>query len=117
MVMIKDNHIKLVGSIKEAVKQIKENVSPMFKIEVEVSNLEEFKEALDTEADIIMLDNMKVEDIKTAVGINAGKKLLEVSGNITLENLREYAETGVDFISTGALIHSAKWSDISLKFR
>lgn len=117
MVMIKDNHIKLVGSIKEAVKQIKENVSPMFKIEVEVSNLEEFKEALDTEADIIMLDNMKVEDIKMAVGINAGKKLLEVSGNITLENLREYAETGVDFISTGALIHSAKWSDISLKFR
>lgn len=117
MVMLKDNHIKLVGSISKAVSCIKENISPMVKVEVEVSNIEEFKEALDTEVDIIMLDNMTVEEVKEAVDVNTSKKLLEVSGNITLENIRMYAQTGVDFISSGALIHSAKWSDISLKFR
>ncbi len=117
MVMIKDNHIALTGSIKEAVKQIKNSVSPMVKIEVEVSSIEQFEEALSTDADIIMLDNMEIDEIKKAVEINRGKKLLEVSGNITIENIREYAKTGVDFISSGALIHSAKWLDISLKFK
>ncbi|MCX7759703.1 MAG: carboxylating nicotinate-nucleotide diphosphorylase [Hydrogenothermaceae bacterium] len=116
MVMLKDNHIKMAGSIKEAVKQVKNKVSPMVKIEVEVSNFEEFKEAVDLEVDIIMLDNMSLEEIREAVKINNGKKKLEVSGNVTLENIRKYAETGVDFISSGALIHSARWVDISLKF-
>lgn len=116
MVMLKDNHIKLVGSIKEAVRQVKQKVSPMVKVEVEVSTMEEFLEAMDTEVDIIMLDNMSFEYVREAVRINRGSKLLEASGNITLENIAEYAKTGVDFISTGALIHSAKWVDISLKF-
>jgi len=117
MVMIKDNHIALTGSIKEAVKQIKNNVSPMIKVEVEVNSIQQFEEALSTEADIIMLDNMDIDEIKKAVEINRGRKLLEVSGNITIHNIRDYAETGVDFISSGALIHSAKWLDISLKFK
>ncbi|MEZ0323018.1 MAG: carboxylating nicotinate-nucleotide diphosphorylase [Hydrogenothermaceae bacterium] len=116
MVMLKDNHIKMVGSIKEAVRQVKSKISPMVKVEVEVSNLEEFKEALELDVDIIMLDNMSLEEIKEAVKLNNGQKKLEVSGNITLENIRSYAQTGVDFISSGALIHSARWVDISLKF-
>ncbi len=117
MVMIKDNHIALVGSIKKAVEQIKSSLSPMVKIEVEVSSIRQFEEALSTDADIIMLDNMSIDEIKKAVEINKGKKLLEVSGNITTDNVRDYAQTGVDFISSGALIHSAKWLDISLKFK
>ncbi len=117
MVMIKDNHIKLVGSIKDAVMQIKKNVSPMVKVEIEVSNFEELKEALSTQVDIIMLDNMSVEDVKKAVEIVNKRKLIEISGNITFENIRDYALAGPDFISTGAVIHSAKWLDISLKFK
>ena len=117
MVMIKDNHIALVGSISDAVRQIKQKISPMIKIEVEVSSLDEFKEALETEADIIMLDNMDINQIKEAVKMNQGRKRLEVSGNITLDNIEEYAKTGVDFISTGAVIHSSKWLDLSLKFK
>ncbi len=116
MVMLKDNHIKLAGGIKKAVEEIKKNVSPMVKIEVEVSNLEEFKEILNFDVDIVMLDNMSIEDIKKAVNLNNKKFLLEASGNITAENIKQVAETGVDFISSGALIHSAKWVDLSLKF-
>jgi len=115
MVMIKDNHILLAGSISEAVKQIKKKVSPMVKIEVEVSNLEELKEALECDVDIIMLDNMNLEDMKEAVKLVNGKVKLEASGNITLDNIREVALTGVDFISTGATIHSSKWLDISMR--
>ncbi|WP_457638650.1 carboxylating nicotinate-nucleotide diphosphorylase [Persephonella sp.] len=117
MVMIKDNHISLVGSIKEAVRLVKEKVSPFVYIEVEVSSVSQLEEALETEADIIMLDNFSPEDIKKAVKTAGGKKKIEVSGNITLENITEYAVEGVDFISSGALIHSAKWMDISLKFK
>ena len=115
MVMIKDNHILLAGSISEAVKQIKKKVSPMVKIEVEVSNLEELKEALECDVDIIMLDNMNLEDMKEAVNLVNSKVKLEASGNITLDNIREVALTGVDFISTGATIHSSKWLDISME--
>ena len=116
MVMLKDNHIALAGGIKKAVEEIRKNVSPMVKIEVEVSDLEQFKEALDLNIDIIMLDNMSIEDIKKAVQINNGKADLEASGNITLQNIKQVAETGVDFISSGALIHSARWVDLSLRF-
>ncbi len=116
MVMIKDNHIALAGSIKTAVAEIKKRVSPMVKIEVETSNLEEVKEALETNVDVIMLDNMSIEEMKEAVKIINGKALTEASGNITLENIREVALTGVDFISSGAIIHSSKWLDISLRF-
>ncbi len=115
MVMIKDNHILLAGSISEAVKQIKKKVSPMVKIEVEISSLEELKEALKCDVDIIMLDNMNLEEIKEAVKLVNGKVKLEASGNITLDNIREVALTGVDFISTGATIHSSKWLDISMR--
>lgn len=116
MVMLKDNHISLAGGIKKAVQEIRSNVSPMVKIEVEVSNLEEFKEALELNVDIIMLDNMSIKEMEKAVKLNNGKSLLEASGNITLENIKEIAKTGVDFISSGALIHSAKWVDLSLRF-
>jgi nicotinate-nucleotide pyrophosphorylase (carboxylating) len=117
MVMIKDNHIALAGSITEAVNQIKKKVSPMVKIEVEVSNFEQLEEALKNPVDVIMLDNMSAEDVKKAVKLINKSKLVEVSGNITIENIRDYALAGPDFISTGAVIHSAKWLDISLKFK
>ena len=117
MVMIKDNHISLAGSIGEAVKQIKDKVSPMVKIEVEVSNLEELEEALSCDIDIIMLDNMNLEDMRKAVNIVNGKVKLEASGNITLENIKDVALTGVDYISTGATIHSSKWLDISMRIK
>ena len=116
MVMIKDNHIALAGSIKTAVAEIKKRVSPMVKIEVETSNLKEVKEALEANVDVIMLDNMSIEEMKEAVKIINGKALTEASGNITLDNIREVALTGVDFISSGAIIHSSKWLDISLRF-
>ena len=117
MVMIKDNHIALAGSITEAVNQIKKKVSPMVKIEVEVSSFEQLEEALKNPVDVIMLDNMSAEDVKKAVKLIDKSKLIEVSGNITIENIRDYALAGPDFISTGAVIHSAKWLDISLKFK
>lgn len=117
MVMIKDNHISLAGSIRKAVKQIKNKVSPMVKIEVEVSNLEELEEALSCDIDIIMLDNMNLEDMRKAVNIVNGKVKLEASGNITLENIKDVALTGVDYISTGATIHSSKWLDISMRIK
>jgi nicotinate-nucleotide pyrophosphorylase (carboxylating) len=117
MVMIKDNHIALAGSITEAVNQIKKKVSPMVKVEVEVSNFEQLEEALKNPVDVIMLDNMSAEDVKKAVKLINKSKLVELSGNITIENIRDYALAGPDFISTGAIIHSAKWLDISLKFK
>jgi nicotinate-nucleotide pyrophosphorylase (carboxylating) len=116
MVMIKDNHISLVGGIKKAVEEIKKKVSPMVKIEVEASSLTEVEEALEAQVDIIMLDNMSIEDMKKAVSIIGKKAKTEASGNITIENIREVALTGVDFISSGSIIHSSKWLDISLKF-
>jgi nicotinate-nucleotide pyrophosphorylase (carboxylating) len=117
VVMIKDNHIALAGSITEAVNQIKKKVSPMVRIEVEVSSFEQLEEALKNPVDVVMLDNMSAEDVKKAVKLINKSKLVEVSGNITIENIRDYALAGPDFISTGAVIHSAKWLDISLKFK
>ena len=113
-ILIKDNHIKTLGSIKKAVREAKKG-HHLFKIEVEVKNLKELKEAIESGADIIMLDNMTVRDMKEAVKIAKGRIMLEASGNISLENVREVAETGVDLISVGALTHSAPAVDISLK--
>jgi nicotinate-nucleotide pyrophosphorylase (carboxylating) len=113
-ILIKDNHIEAVGSIKEAVKLAKSSYH-LAKIEVEVENLYDLKEAIKAGADIVMLDNMSVSDIKEAVKISNGRVLLEASGGVKLENVRDIAEAGVDLISVGALTHSAVAVDISLK--
>ncbi|MTI71290.1 MAG: carboxylating nicotinate-nucleotide diphosphorylase [Firmicutes bacterium] len=113
-VMIKDNHIKASGGIEKAVSKIKNKIPHTTKIEIEVDSLEKFKRAIKTDVDIIMLDNMNYKDIALAVKLN-NEKILETSGNITLENINEMAKTGVHVISTGAITHSVKASDISLK--
>ena len=114
-VLIKDNHIEAAGGIAEAVRRVKATAPLMVKIEVEVKNLAEVEEALATGADIIMLDNMTVDGMREAVQLIGGKALVEASGNVTLSTVRPIAETGVDFISSGALTHSARAADISLK--
>ncbi|MBO5542166.1 MAG: carboxylating nicotinate-nucleotide diphosphorylase, partial [Acholeplasmatales bacterium] len=116
MVMLKDNHIDAVGSITKAVELIKTKVPSNIKVEVEVENIDQFKEALNTEADIIMLDNMSTEMMAECVKLNDHKKKLEASGNMTLGRIKEVSETGVDYISVGALTHSVMAFDISLKF-
>lgn len=113
-ILIKDNHVKLVGGIKNAVSTIRSRADSEYKIEVETSSLDQVKEAVEAGADIIMLDNMSIEDMKKAVKIIGGKALIEGSGGVTLERVREVAETGVDYISVGALTHSAQALDISL---
>lgn len=116
-VMIKDNHIKAVGSIQKAVSTIRMKVPHTIKIEVEVENLEQLQEALEARADIIMLDNMDIESMKKAVEIASGTALLEASGGINETTLAEVAKTGVDFISVGALTHSAASLDISFNLQ
>ena len=118
MFLIKDNHIEIAGSITSAVNACRKSQRQKnlrLKIEVETKNLEEVKEALSCDVDIIMLDNFKTEMMKKAVTLINGKCLVEVSGNINLNNVKEVAETGVDFISVGALTHSVKALDISLE--
>ncbi len=113
-ILIKDNHIEAAGSISAAVSSAR-RAHHLSKIEVEVENLNELKEALHAGADAIMLDNMSVEDMREAVATAKGKAILEASGNMTLEKVRDVAETGVDLISIGALTHSAPAADISMK--
>ena len=113
-ILIKDNHIEAVGSITKAVSLAKKG-HHLSKIEVEVENLKDLREALDANADVIMLDNMSVRDMHKAVKIVQKQAILEASGNVSLSNVREIAETGVDLISVGALTHSAPAADISLK--
>lgn len=113
-ILIKDNHIEAVGNIKKAVELAKKS-HHLTRIEVEVENLHDLKEAIAAGADIVMLDNMSISDIKKAVKIADGRVILEVSGGIKLENVRDIAEAGVDLISVGALTHSAVAADISLK--
>ncbi len=114
-VMLKDNHISAAGGIKNAVKLAKEHSSFVRKIEVETENLEMVKEALDAGADIIMLDNMDLDTAKQAVKLIGDKALIEFSGNVELKNIKEIAEIGVDYISVGALTHSFKILDLSMK--
>lgn len=116
MVLIKDNHLRRVGSVTEAVRRARAAVRPGVRIEVEAADLLMVREALAAKADMIMLDNMSLEMMRQAVGLAAGRVPLEASGNITLDRVRAVAETGVDFISVGALTHSAKAIDISLDF-
>ncbi len=114
-ILLKDNHIGAAGSITKAVQMAKDYAPFVRKIEVEVENLDMLKEALDAGADIIMLDNMSVEDMKTAVALTNGKAQTECSGNVTKENIAKLVDIGVDFISSGALTHSAPILDLSLK--
>lgn len=113
--MLKDNHIDAYGGITPAVTALREKIGHTVKIEVEVRTLDELKEALDNKVEIIMLDNMSNDDMKKAVEITDGCALLEASGNVTADNIRSVAETGVDIISLGALTHSVKCFDISMK--
>ncbi len=116
-VMIKDNHIVAAQGIKNAIEKVRSKVSHTVKVEVEVENLEQFKEALEAQADIIMLDNMSCEDMREAVKLNNGQSIIEASGNMSLERLKEVADTGIDIISVGAITHSVKALDISLRFQ
>jgi nicotinate-nucleotide pyrophosphorylase (carboxylating) len=116
MVLIKDNHIRIAGGIPAALKKAKEKAAPGLKIEIEVTNLQEVKEALEGGADLIMLDNMGLEMIRQAVELVSGRRPLEVSGKVNLSTVRDLALTGVDFISVGALTHSFRSVDISLEF-
>jgi len=115
-VLIKDNHISAAGSIKKAVEIIREKIPHTIKIEVETETLDQVREALEAGADIIMLDNMSREMMKEAVKIINKKALVEASGNVSLETVRDIALTGVDIISVGKLTHSVSAFDISLRF-
>ncbi len=115
MVLIKDNHKRVAGGLKEAVRRVKESLSPVYKVEVEVESLEEVEEALELGVDIIMLDNFTPQRVKEAVDVVKGRIPLEVSGNITLENVREFALKGIDYISSGSIIYAAPWIDLSLR--
>lgn len=116
-VLIKDNHIVSAGGITNAVTMARNNIPHTLKIEVEVETFDQLREALDAGADIIMLDNMSYDDMKKAVEIVNGRAVTEASGNMGEKDLRRVAETGVDLISIGALTHSVKALDISLKFQ
>lgn len=115
-VIVKENHIRAAGGIKPAVSRLLESLPPTLKIEVEVTNLDEAQEAIDAGADIIMLDNMSVAEMTMAVRTIRGRAKTEASGGVKLETVRQIAESGVDFVSTGSTIHSARWSDLSMLF-
>ena len=114
-ILLKDNHIGAAGGVKEAVRMAKEYAPFVRKIEIEVENLDMMREALEAGADIIMLDNMSVEDMKEAVKLAAGRAETECSGNVTKEKVAKLVDIGVDYISSGALTHSAPILDLSLK--
>lgn len=113
-VMIKDNHIKAAGSIFRAVEKVREALGNQNKIEVETQNLDEVREALDNKVDIIMLDNMSIDMVRDAVKIINKQAKVEISGGVTLQSLDEISRTGADFVSVGALTHSASAVDISM---
>lgn len=117
MAMIKDNHIKVAGGIPNAVKAVRANLPAGIKIEVETTELEEVKEALEAKADIIMLDNMDTNTMSEAVKMIHGQAKTEASGNMSIPRLKEVAATGVDFISVGALTHSVTALDISMNIK
>lgn len=116
MVLIKDNHLRIVGSISQAVKSAKERIKLGVRVEVEATSIEEVQEAVQSGADMIMLDNMPKEAMKEVVKRVKGKVPLEVSGKVSLRRVKEIASLGVDFISAGSLTHSYKSVDISIEF-
>ena len=113
--MLKDNHIGAAGGVKNAIQMAKDYAPFVRKIEVEVENLDMVKEAVEAGADIIMLDNMEHDVMKKAVDMIAGRAEIEISGNVTRENISKLVDLGVDYISSGALTHSSPIMDISLK--
>jgi len=113
-VLIKDNHIAVCGGVGAAVRQARSRASALLRIEVECTNLEEVQEAIEAHADIILLDNMSTRMMRDAVRLVQKRALLEASGNMNVERVREVADTGVDFISVGALTHSAPAVDLSM---
>lgn len=113
-ILIKDNHVAACGSVGEAIRRAKAFAGHMTKVEVEVDSLVQLQEALACDPDVIMLDNFTLEDLREAVGLTGGRVVLEASGNVSLDTVRDIAETGVDVISVGALTHSAKVLDIGL---
>lgn len=113
--LVKDNHIEATGSIAEAVNAVRRHAPFMAKVEVEASSLKQVQEAIDAGADVVMLDNMTVAQMAEAVKLVNKRAWIEASGGITLENIREVAATGVDFISSGALTHSAPVVDFNMK--
>lgn len=115
-VMIKDNHIQAAGGIAAAVRSLRGHLGHMVKVEVEVDALSQLEEALGEGVDTILVDNMSLEDLRRAVALAKGKAVLEASGNVTLQSVRAIAETGVDYISSGAITHSAANLDIGLDF-
>ena len=116
-ILIKDNHIALSGSIKEAIKKAKNSSDKSIKVEVEVDNIDQFQEALENNPDIILLDNFNTSELKKAVEINNDKVLLEASGSVNIENVLDIAMTGVDFISSGWLTHSSPSLDFGLDLK
>jgi len=116
MVMIKDNHLRIAGSVGEAIEKAREKVNPGIRIEVETTTLEMVQEAVRSGADMIMLDNMSLAEMKEAVAWVSRRVPLEASGNVRLSRVKEIAATGVDFISVGGLTHSYESLDISLEF-
>ena len=112
--MIKDNHIRLAGSITAAVNKLRENISHAHKIEVECDTLEQVKEAVSVKSDIIMLDNMSVETMKQAVEIINHQAVVEASGNVKLDTVNAIASTGVDIISSSAIVAKAPTLDLAL---
>lgn len=115
MIMLKDNHIAAAGSIKEAIERARSYSPFIKKVEVETENLEMVKEAVDNKADIIMLDNMSIDQIKKAIKIIDKKAVIECSGNIDLDNISRFRGLDIDYVSSGAITHSAKILDISMK--
>ena len=114
--MLKDNHIASVGSITGAVNKLRENLSHAHKIEVECDTLEQVKEAVGLKVDIIMLDNMTLDEMKTAVDFIAGRAIVEASGGVTLDTVEEIAKVGVDIISSGALCNKAQTLDLGFDY-
>ena len=113
-ILIKDNHIAVVGSVDEAVKRARAAVGHLVKVEIEVETLDQLQQAIEARADVIMLDNMSLDEMKRAVSITRGRAILEASGSVTLETVSGIAETGVDVISTGWITHSAPNLDVAL---
>jgi nicotinate-nucleotide pyrophosphorylase (carboxylating) len=114
--MVKDNHVQAAGGIAPAVSRLRAGLGHMVKVEVEVDRLDQLEEALIAGADVVLLDNMMPEDMRRAVAMTKGRAVLEASGNVALETVRAIAETGVDYISSGAITHSAANLDIGLDF-